>query len=182
MNHMCMECTRNIKTPQKTIHSAITTYDLYVVPEWKFILYSVASFWLFYLFWFYRLWKYVKFHNSIDISPFWRAFFWGWFVGPLAARIRDLLLEKGVKSNIWPVFIGITFIFLNLTGRYPGLVWMLAYFSFLPLLPMVSGVRTYARSEWKLAMSEMVWWEIILVIIWLILFALSVSIDLWDIR
>lgn len=136
-----------------------------ILPIWKFILLCVITFGFYELFWFYKTWKFLKEKNNLDISPFWRTFFSGLYAGSNAKYVLNLVKTVNYQNEYSPTLIGISYIILNVFWRLPEPYWLLSFFSFLPMIPMVKAMNFYWQYENpNLPLKKFSWWQIILII------------------
>ena len=144
-----------------------------IVPTWKFILLSVITFGIYELVWFYKNWKLLKKEKGLKISPFWRALFSPLFAGSIAGHLQKYLKEKNNSCNYSPTLIGISYFVITILWRLPDPYWLLSFFTFIPILPLVNSMNTHWQKEEKnLPVKKFTWWQILLVIlgfIWLTL-------------
>lgn len=144
-----------------------------VVPTGKFILLSVITFGIYELVWFYRNWNLLKEDKGLKISPFWRAFFAPFFAGSIAGHLQKYLKEKDSPCDYSPGMIGLSYFIIFILWRLPDPYWLISFFTFIPMLPLVNAMNSYWQKEEKnLALKNFNWWQIILIvlaIIWLIL-------------
>lgn len=146
-----------------------------VIPTWKFILLSVITLGIYELVWFYRNWKLLKTEKDLKISPFWRAFFAPVWAGSIAGHIQKYLKEKSNPSNYSPTLIGITYFLIFILHKLPDPYWIVSYFTFLPILPLLNNMNNYwQKEEQNLPTKKFTWWQIILVILGIILFILII--------
>lgn len=126
-------------------------------PVWHFVFLSIVTFGIYDIYWFYRNWKYLKVHKSLDISPGWRTA--GLFVPiygiVLAYRqlrdIRDFSKEAGIDKTYSPGWILFGWLILSALGRLPDPFWLLSFLSVWPLA-VVQGVL---NSYWEKEQSEL---------------------------
>ena len=110
----------------------------------KFVIFSIVSFGIYHVYWFYKNWKHVQARDRSGIRPFWRGIFcliWCW---PL---VRDIRAHGGALSPGWAGILPLLYIALNLTVRLPDPYWLLSLLSFLPLLPVVSAIHQLNEAQ-----------------------------------
>ena len=151
-----------------------------ILPIWKFILLSMVTFGLYELYWFYKTWKFLKERNNLNISPFWRSVFSPLFAGSNAEHVLKLAKEKNYQNQYSPTIIGLSYIILDVSLRLPDPYWLISYFTFLPMIPIVEAMNFYwLKENPNLPLKNFSWWQIILIIfggIWLILGLMGVFI------
>ncbi len=146
-----------------------------VLPIWKFILLTFATLWIYEMVWFYRNWKLLKEEQGLKISPFWRAVFAPLFAESIAYHLRKYLKEKDSPCDFSPTIIGVSYFVIAILTTLPNPYWLIAFFSFVPMLPLVNSMNTYwQKEEQGLPVRKFTWWQIILVAIGIILIILSV--------
>lgn len=148
-----------------------------VTPLWKFILLSVITLGIYELVWFYRNWKFLKKQRELKISPFWRTFFAPLFTISIAQHLQKYLREKNSPCDYSPVLVGVSYfgiLFFSRILQGPS-YWLISFFTFIPMLPLVSSMNAYWQKEEKdLPLKKFTWWQIILVILGIILSVLLV--------
>lgn len=86
---------------------------------WRLALLSIVTFGIYKIYWFYRNWKHLKIHRSLDISPGWRTV--GLFV-PIynivliyrqVRDIRDFANQSGFETYSSPGWLTFAYIFLS---------------------------------------------------------------------
>jgi hypothetical protein len=86
--------------------------ELHPVGILKFVILSLATLNLYGLYWFWRCWRRHQFVDSVDISPFWRAFF-----APLWLYSLFEVVNSKAKLR-WPDWIGICVAVLYLVANF----------------------------------------------------------------
>lgn len=127
-------------------------------PVWQFVLLALITFGIYEIYWFYRNWKHLKFHNNLDISPGWRTV--GLFVPILNIvliykqfkNIRDFTKEAGCDIHLSPGWITVSYIALGLLANLPDPFWLLGFLGVVPLA-VVQGVL---NSYWEKEQSQLV--------------------------
>ena len=141
----------------------------------KFIILYLATFGLYPLFWMYDQWTLLKERQQLNISPFWRSFFATLWAGSLASEVKKFLKKENINVSYSPSVIGVTFFILSLLYKLPDPYWLVAFLSFIPILPILEIMNQYyEETEKGLPERSFVWWQIILVGAGLILFILSI--------
>lgn len=99
----------------------------------KLALMSLSTLGLYHIYWFYKNWQYVKDRTREDITPAARGIFAILFCYGLFKRIREY--QETVSTNKLAAGpLATIFIFLNIAGRLPGLLAVISFLSFVPLL------------------------------------------------
>lgn len=140
------------------------------IPISTFIILDIATFGIYSLYWMYKQWKLLKKEFNLKVSPFWRSFFAFIWSGVLAEEIHILAKNKNIETTYKPWLIGVTFFVLTLSSRLPDPYWLICYFTFLPLIPLVRAMNSYyAIEDASLPRKELEWWHILLIILGLII-------------
>jgi hypothetical protein len=142
-----------------------------------FIFYSIISFGIYELVWFYRSWKFFKEKEKTNISPFWRTVFAIFFINSLFKKMLEYAKKEGYKKEyssimrVWGWFI------INMMARLPDPFWLISSFSFLFLLSPLNAMNYYLnKTEKKCQPRTKEWWHILLIVFcitWWILIILS---------
>jgi hypothetical protein len=140
----------------------------------RFVLLCLVTFTIYELYWFYKQWKLIK--EKQKLSPFWRAFFSIFYVDSLFKRLNKLAQGKGYKRNLHTGWLaGIWIIGSYVMWRLPDPYWLVSYLTFLPILPVVTAMNHYyEKTEGKLPMKKLSWWQMILIIIGLLILLLAI--------
>lgn len=104
----------------------------------KLIVMSVVTLGLYELYWFYQQWKHERQRTNQNLSPFWRAFFSGIFSFSLFQRVSNLAIANEVSVSFNPNVLGALVLAFNISWRLPGVLWLISWLGFLPLLPVQS--------------------------------------------
>lgn len=148
-----------------------------------FILLCIVTFGIYEIVWFYRQWKYIKVKEHTDISPFWRAWFAIFFIDKLFAKILEYAKSAGYKktySSNWLASLYILMFFLGLVSFRINYTigWVLsgvAIFSFLLLIPPLNSINYYyAKKEKNAVERSWKWWQIVLIIMCSLIWALLI--------
>lgn len=112
----------------------------------KFVVMSVATWGLYELYWFYRNWKYVRDHDGVKLSPFWRAWFAIFTFHDLISRIKRYAQSRGVLRTYSAGWLTVAYLLLLLSARVP-VVGIVSVLTFWPVLPVVGVIRTLNDGE-----------------------------------
>jgi hypothetical protein len=110
----------------------------------KFIIYSICSFGLYLIYWFYKNWRYVRDRDGSDIRPFWRAIFSPIWCFHLA---RDI---AGTHGNVNTALIGLVpigYLGALLSQRLPEPYDWLGLASFVPIIYLVVLIHQINRQR-----------------------------------
>ncbi len=119
----------------------------YAPPSWKIIVLSLTTLSLYPIYWFWRNWQAIKRETGGTQWPWARALFapiWSYFCfsaldAAASSRRRNLAFAPGLLAA--------AFFLLNLASRLPNAGWMVALFTFVPILPVNSLLRRYHSDE-----------------------------------
>ncbi|MCF6276691.1 MAG: DUF4234 domain-containing protein [Candidatus Magasanikbacteria bacterium] len=138
-----------------------------IIPINNFILLSLITFGIYELVWFYRGWKLLKNKKKMNINPFWRAFFSPFYAGDFAKNFQEFLKDKDLKiEKSDSKNIGMIYFILSILYILPNPFWMISFFTFIPLLPLVKNMnRFYKVENPKLKPKKFNWLQKILVVI-----------------
>ena len=102
---------------------------------------------------------------------------WGTFhfAGSIAGHLQKYLKEKDSPCDYSPVIIGISYFVISILWKLPDPYWLIAFFTFIPMLPLVNAMNTYWQKEEKnLPLKKYTWWQIVLIIFAIILLILTI--------
>lgn len=139
------------KPPQSPLMHDQPTPAYYVVAKNKFLLLSISTLGIYFLYWMYKHWANQNAANNEDLWPIPRAIFYIFFTHSLFKRIHTTLEEKG-RSFAWSHFsMATVFVVFALLGNVLDRIqWneamveniMLSFLSLLTLAPMIwSGLQ-----------------------------------------
>ena len=104
----------NTQKPQLTTDNSQEQQHFFTVSTFKLIVMAVSTLGLYYLYWFYKNWVFIKRKSGRDILPFWRTFFGIFWVYSFFKYIKLFSLKARLKINIYPGFWAILYIILSL--------------------------------------------------------------------
>lgn len=110
-----------------------------LISSQKFILLSILSFSLYPLWWSYKIWKFFKEQENLDIVPAARAIFAVFFTWQLFDKILGKAKGEGYTENYSPGLLFGVFFLLNLLSRLPDPFWMISVVTFVAFLPPVKA-------------------------------------------
>lgn len=113
----------------------------------KLALMCLATFGLYKLYWFYKNWKCVQRLNGRKISAPLRAFFYTLTSYSLFCHIRDQARAVGIETSLQAGLLAVGVFVFGVLWRLPDPLWLVSYFSFLPLLPVQSVVNQINRKS-----------------------------------
>ncbi len=144
-----------------------------ILPVWKFILLSLSTLGIYELIWFYSYWKFLKEKEELEISPFWRAWFSPFWAGSFSNHLQKYLLKNEIDCTYSPTLIGISYLILSFLWKLPNPFWLVAYLSFIPMLPLLNATNDYwKKTEKNCIPNRFIWWQLALMSLSLIFFML----------
>jgi hypothetical protein len=156
------------KTHSKKINND-KDYSNYV-SESKFIFLSIITFGIYELIWAYRSWKYIKEKENLDIMPFWRTFFFPFFMYGLSKKILSYAKKEKYKHNYSPATITFFWIFIYLFSRAESFLFYISFLTFIPLLfPLNASNYYWGKNSNNSVVRKMNVWQIILMVIYVII-------------
>lgn len=76
------------------------------------------------------------------------------------------MVEGGVTTRLMPIPVGISYLILGSLYNVPDPWWIIAVFTFVPLVPMVMSINRYSTEKLgKPPQNAMRWWHVAWVII-----------------
>ncbi len=89
----------------------------YVVSPLKFVLLSILTFTLYFVYWFYRNWRQVQERDNSAIWPAPRGFFFIFFTHSLFGDINDRLKQTGSDFKWRPMALATVFVLVTFLGN-----------------------------------------------------------------
>ncbi|MEN9852422.1 MAG: hypothetical protein RI996_365 [Candidatus Parcubacteria bacterium] len=115
-----------------------------VIPIWKYSLYSLITFGIYNIVWFYKTWKMLAEELDLRIMPLARALLQLFFVIQFGQAVQKLLEKNTLPVMFSPINLGVAFILISvISGFLPTPFVLLALFTFVPLLPFVEALNSY---------------------------------------
>ncbi|WP_256775700.1 MULTISPECIES: hypothetical protein [unclassified Stenotrophomonas] len=125
-----------------------TDKPMYFAPgTFKLAAMSLATFGLYTMYWFWRNWQAIQRESGQDLWPWARAVFCPLWCFSCFAQLADLVRGRRRELAFPVALLGIVFLVLNLVGRLDNAASLLAFLSFVPLLPVNALLRQYHRDE-----------------------------------
>lgn len=125
-----------------------TDKPMYFAPgTFKLAAMSLATFGLYTMYWFWRNWQAIQRESGQDLWPWARAVFCPLWCFSCFAQLADLVRGRRRELAFPVALLGIVFLVLNLAGRLDNAASLLAFLSFVPLLPVNALLRQYHRDE-----------------------------------
>jgi len=122
----------------------------YHVPLAQLIIFSILTFGLFELYWFYKNWKIIKIREGRKIRPLWRAVFVYFYCYTFFKRILTTAKNKGCQVNVSPILLAIFYIVLGILIELPSPYDALSLLSIIPLVyanGIVSSINQQVSEE-----------------------------------
>ncbi|AWH52548.1 hypothetical protein C1924_04865 [Stenotrophomonas sp. ESTM1D_MKCIP4_1] len=134
--------------PVAPISFAAPTAAVYYSPStMKIAALSMATMGLYPVYWFWQNWRAIKRETGGTQWPWARALFSPLWSFICFSDLRDVAQSRRRQLAFAPGLLGALFFLLNLAGRLPNGAALIAIFSFVPLLPVNSLLRSYHRDE-----------------------------------
>lgn len=149
----CSQCGAHISESDEYCRScghqqALVAAKYYPVSIVKFVLLSLVTFGLYFFYWFYKNWSYVKNRDQSNIRPIWRSVFLNfWCYSLLIDLDRATRQEAGkpkgnTAKSLYNAALAILFFFLvSYSWRLPDPYWLVSFLSFVPLLHAVADIN-----------------------------------------
>jgi hypothetical protein len=113
----------------------------YAVPGDKFVIMAICSLGTYLIYWGYRNWACVKYHEGTRIKPLWRGYFSMFFTGALAVRIRRRMIAEGMRHDIYPWTFLAIYLYANILSYEESLVFLFSYIMVWPVYVMNDAAR-----------------------------------------
>ena len=107
----------------------------------KFVVMSLCTFGVYQAYWAYKHWAAYRRREQEDLSPFWRAVFTPLFAFSLLPRMQQLTGTYGVPATWSGSALAVGYFLMNISWRLPDPLWLVALFSFLPLLVVQQSIN-----------------------------------------
>jgi len=112
-----------------------------VIEPAKFVILSVMTLGIYPIWWSYKLWRFFKLKDNLDITPVLRAIFSILFLYSLFSRIRNFAEEQGYAKTFSPGWMFTGLLSVSLLSYIPGDFWILGLFSNLFMLPPLNAIN-----------------------------------------
>lgn len=145
--HFCGELVHDVET-----HISDGEFS-YGQAVWHLVLLSIVTLGIYEIVWFYRNWKHLKAHKSLDIRPGWRTV--GLFVpiyGIVLAYnqfrdIKDFSMASGIEKSFSPGWVLFGWLLFSALWKLPDPFWFLALLSVWPLAVVQKVLNSYWDKE-----------------------------------
>lgn len=145
----CQKCgaklTENQPAGSKNNEKSLTDIEYFAISPKRLALFSIITFGIYEIYWFYKNWQAVKKAEGQNILPFWRAIFAVFFCHSLFKKVLESAKSRGYLESYSPGWLATVYILLLVIGNGlskvesndPGLnlIWLIvAVATFIPLL------------------------------------------------
>ncbi len=114
----------------------------------KFIVMNLATLGLYQIFWAFKSWHY---YASVghSIRPGWRAWLSFFYLHSLLKEILATGKAVGLSDSYSPTRVFVPWLILQLAARLPDPIWLVSFFTFVPLISVLRYVNEINRSTGK---------------------------------
>lgn len=138
--------------PTGAEHHASAAVEYFAISPGRLILFSVLTFNLYEVFWFYKNWLAIQKAENTKIAPFWRSVFTVFFCFDFFKRVLESAKNNGYKKVVSAGWIAAAYIILLFIGNAVGrmddpdgtyLFWTLVLLVLtpLPLIPIQQAIN-----------------------------------------
>jgi hypothetical protein len=120
----------------------------------KFIFLSIISFGTYELWWIYKVWRFFKQKENLDIMPAARAIFSIFFLNSLFKRNLEFAKKKGYQDSYSSVSLFISFFGVNSLSRLPDPFGWISIMSFIFLIPPFKALNFAKQNSTDFIVSE----------------------------
>lgn len=110
----------------------------------KFVIYSICSWTIYDVYWFYRNWQFIRVRDGVKIRPFWRAIFSPLWCYSLA---EDVATRSGNVNRPMITIVALSYFVLSFAWWLPDLYFLVGLLTFVPLLYIVRLIDGINRRE-----------------------------------
>jgi len=143
----CQSCGKQVGAQGNSV-----AIEYYAISPKRLVLFSILTFGIYEIYWFYKNWQAVKKFEGQKISPFWRAIFAVFFCYSLFKKVQESAKSHAYQNLYSPGWLATAYIFLLLVGNglskvdsYEigfNLIWLIvAVSTFIPLLPVQKAIN-----------------------------------------
>ena len=143
----CQSCGKQIG-----LQGSSVAIEYYAISPKRLVLFSILTFGIYEIYWFYKNWQAVKKFEGQKISPFWRAIFAVFFCYGLFKKVSESAKSHNYRNLYSSGWLATAYIFLLLVGNglstvdsYEigfNLIWFIVVVStFIPLLPVQKAIN-----------------------------------------
>lgn len=112
----------------------------------KLLVMTFCTFGLYEVYWFYKNWSLIKKRDSLNIRPFWRAFFSIFFCHACFEDIHAGAEKLGLQKNFSAAALSAGWILATIAWRLPDPYWLLTYCAVLFMIPVQGVANEINRS------------------------------------
>lgn len=121
---------------------------LFPVSVTKFIVMDMATLGIYNIFWAYKNWEYYKSQRR-QIRSGWRAWFSVFYLHGLLKEIIKTGSSFGLSKPFSPTLVFVPWLLLQISSRLPDPIWLITFFSFIPLISVLRYVNEINRVAGK---------------------------------
>lgn len=130
-------------------NNEMTSPVFFPVSPKKLAIMSICTFGIYEIYWFYRNWKFLKESIGLNIRPFWRALFRLFFCHSLFENINNAAQERNIRESYKPWQLASAYILLIFTQRAPDPIWLITFFTFVPLITVQNVINALNQNQPK---------------------------------
>jgi hypothetical protein len=152
----CQKCGAKLAEKQPVVsknnEKPLTDIEYFAISSKRLALFSILTFGIYEIYWFYKNWQAVKKAEGQNISPFWRAIFAVFFCHSLFKKVLESAKNRGYQKSYSSGWLATAYILLLVVGNGlskvesndPGLnlIWLIvAVATFVPLLSVQKAIN-----------------------------------------
>lgn len=148
----CQKCGTKLSNAQQEKKDEKPTVDVeyFAISPKRLALFSILTFGIYEIYWFYKNWEAVKKAEGQNISPFWRAIFAVFFCHGLFKKVLESSKSHGYKESYSPGWLATAYIALLVIGNGlsraessdTSIIWLIvALITFIPLLSVQKAIN-----------------------------------------
>lgn len=147
----------------------------FAVSPLKLVVMSICTVGIYELYWFYKNWVLIKERESLDIMPFWRAFFAFFFCYSFFKKVQASAEGISLQKSISPGILATGWIVVTLLWKLPDPYWIGTYFTVIFLLPIQTVVNkiNHSVAPGHDKNGKFTGWNIFCVVVGVLLFFLN---------
>lgn len=179
----CNKCGKSID--QNNLSDNQEKIEFFSIPIGRLILFSILTFGIYEIYWFYKNWEAIKKYDNQKISPLGRAIFAVFYCYSLFKKVLESSKNRGYDGKYSPGILATAYILILISGNALSkvdssdpafnIVWLVvALFSFVPLIPIQKainfnngvksdpGTRKFSGGEVALIIIGLVWFGLVI--------------------
>jgi len=154
----CPRCGTKLESNQNDLHKNTdlekhsVDIEYFAISPARLALFSILTFGIYEIYWFYKNWQAIKKAENQNISPFWRAIFAIFFCNSLFKKVLESAKSHGYKELYSPGWLATAYIVLLVVGNAlsraessdAGLnfIWLIvSVATFIPLLSVQKAIN-----------------------------------------